>query len=61
MTNGLQNKRKLSPDEIREHLEYTKNGTVKNSLPNCILALDHDEKLQDLIQYNCFTERIDVT
>ena len=61
MTNRLQNKRKLSPKEIREYLEYTKNGTVKNTLPNCMLALENDEKLQDLIQYNSFTGRIDVT
>ena len=61
MTNRLQNKRKLSPKEIREYLEHTKNGTVKNTLPNCMLALENDEKLQDLIQYNSFTGRIDVT
>lgn len=61
MHSELKNIEKLSPEEVRKYLDYTEKGVVKNSFPNCLTILQKDEKLCNLIRYNCFTERIDVT
>ena len=61
MPNGSQNTVKMTPEEVRTFMDCTEKGTVKNTLPNCIIALQNDDKLRDLIRYNRFTGRIDVT
>ena len=61
MSNGSQNIGKMTPEEVRTYLDCTEKGTVKNTLQNCVTVLQKDEKLRDLIRYNSFTERIDVT
>ena len=61
MPNGSQNTVKMTPEEVRTFMDCTEKGTVKNTLQNCIIALQNDDRLRDLIRYNRFTGRIDVT
>lgn len=51
----------MTPEEVRTFMDCTEKGTVKNTLQNCITALQKDDKLRGLIRYNRFTQRIDVT
>ena len=39
-------------------LSLTKNGTVKQTISNCVVALRTDEKTQDMFRYNMLTDKI---
>lgn len=41
-------------------LSLTKNGTVKQTISNCVVALRTDEKTQDMFRYNMLTDKIEV-
>lgn len=47
-------------EEIRNSLERYKNGEIKNSFQNCIMALSFDSDLRGKFRRNLLTERIDL-
>ena len=47
-------------EEVRESLDSTDNGAVKNSIRNCLTVFQNDPKLEGAIRYNILTERIDI-
>lgn len=49
-----------SPAEVRELLDRTENGSVKNSIKNCLTVFRLDEVLHQSIRYNLFTEKTDI-
>lgn len=49
-----------SPAEIRERLDRTENGGIKNSIKNCLTVFRLDEVLHKSICYNLFTEKTDI-
>lgn len=49
-----------SPAEVRERLDRTENGGVKNSIKNCLTVFRLDEVLHQSIRYNLFTEKTDI-
>ena len=49
-----------SVEEIKESLEGTQKGSVKNSIRNCLTVFQHDPKLKDALRYNILTERTDI-
>lgn len=49
-----------SPSEVRERLDRTENGGVKNSIKNCLTGFRLDEVLHQSIRYNLFTEKTDI-
>lgn len=52
--------RPCSPAEVRERLDRTENGGVKNSIKNCLTVFRLDEVLHKSICYNLFTEKIEI-
>ena len=48
-------------EEIRNSLERYKNGEIKNSFQNCIMALSYDPDLRGKFCRNLLTERIDLS
>ena len=49
-----------TPTEVRERLDRTENGGVKNSIKNCLTAFRLDEVLHKSIRYNLFTEKTEI-
>ena len=49
-----------SSAEVRERLDRTENGGVKNSIKNCLTVFRLDEVLHQSIRYNLFTEKTDI-
>ena len=61
MNNDLQNTQtSMTVEEVRESLDSTDNGAVKNSIRNCLTVFQNDPKLEGAIRYNILTERIDI-
>ena len=61
MSNDLQNTQmSMTVEEVRGSLDSTDNGTVKNSIRNCLTVFQNDPKLEGAIRYNILTERIDI-
>ena len=50
----------MTVEEVRESLDSTDNGAVKNSIRNCLTVFQNDPKLEGAIRYNILTERIDI-
>ena len=50
----------LTVEEIREQLEMTQKGAVKNNRHNCKLILEHDPLLKDVFRHNILTEQTDI-
>lgn len=48
-------------EEIRNTLERYKNGEIKNSFQNCVMALSFDPDLRGKFRRNLLTERIDLS
>lgn len=46
--------------EIRDMLEMTDKGNVRNTIGNCLLVFQNDPVLHNAIRYNLLTERVDV-
>lgn len=51
----------LSPKEIKEQLDKTEKETVKQSIKNCMFALEHDPLLKGAIKRNELTCQVDLT
>lgn len=49
-----------SIEEVRGSLELTDNGSIKNSIRNCLTVFQYDPVLFEAISYNILTERIDI-
>lgn len=49
-----------SVEEIKESLEGTQKGSVKNSIRNCLTVFQHDPMLKGALRYNILTERTDI-
>ena len=47
-------------EEIREMLEGTQKGGVKNSIKNCLTVFQRDPLLRGAISYNILSERVDI-
>lgn len=47
-------------EEVRGSLDLTDNGSIKNSIENCLTVLENDPVLSGAICYNCLTERVDI-
>lgn len=47
-------------EEIRETLEGTQKGGVKNSIKNCLTVFQRDPLLRGAISYNILSERVDI-
>ena len=45
---------------IRDRLEITQKGAVKNNRHNCKLILEHDSLLKGVFRYNILTEQTDL-
>lgn len=61
MTNELQNSQpSQSVAEVRESLDLTENGAVRNSIKNCLTVFQNDPALYGAIRYNLLTERTDI-
>ena len=61
MSNDLQNTQtSMAVEAVRGSLDSTDNGTVKNSIRNCLTVFQNDPKLEGAIRYNILTERIDI-
>lgn len=50
----------LTVDEIRESLDSTAKGSVKNSIKNCVTVFRSDPLFKDAIKHNILTERTDI-
>ncbi len=50
----------LTVDEIREGLDSTAKGGVKNSIKNCVTVFRSDPLFKDAIKHNILTERTDI-
>ena len=50
----------MTVEAVRGSLDSTDNGTVKNSIRNCLTVFQNDPKLEGAIRYNILTERIDI-
>ena len=51
----------LTQEEIRENLDVTEKGKIRQSIQNCKYALEHDPYLQGAICRNEMTCQIDET
>ena len=61
MNNDLQNTQtSMTVEEVRESLDLTDKGAVKNSIRNCLTVFQNDPVLQGAVRYNILTERIDI-
>ena len=49
-----------SVEEVRECLEYTEKGSVRQSIKNMSIVLQKDPNLSGAFRYNLMTERIDI-
>lgn len=49
-----------SVEEIKEMLDYTIKGAVKNSRHNCKIILEHDPLLRNIFRYNILTGQVDI-
>jgi predicted P-loop ATPase len=49
-----------SPEEVRNMLEVTQKGGVKNTIKNCLTVFQRDPLLQEAIRYNVLTQRVDI-
>lgn len=49
-----------TPAEIRETLEGTQKGGVKNSIRNCLTVFQHDPLFRGALRLNLLTEQIDI-
>lgn len=47
-------------EEIREMLEGTQKGGVKNSIKNCLTVFQCDPLLRGAVSYNILSERVDI-
>lgn len=47
-------------EEIKEMLEGTQKGGVKNSIKNCLTVFQRDPLLRGAISYNILSERVDI-
>ena len=47
-------------EEIKEMLEGTQKGCVKNSIKNCLTVFQRDPLLRGAISYNILSERVDI-
>ena len=47
--------------EIRDSLEVTDKGVVKNTIGNYVTVFTQDPLLKDSIRFNLLTERIDIS
>lgn len=47
-------------EEIREMLEGTQKGGVKNSIKNCLTVFQHDPLLRGAVSLNLLSEQIDI-
>ena len=47
-------------EEIREMLEGTQKGGVKNSIKNCLIVFQRDPLLRGAVSYNILSERVDI-
>lgn len=47
-------------EEICGSLNLTDNGSIKNSVENCLTVLENDPVLSGAICYNCLTERVNI-
>ena len=47
-------------EEIREMLEGTQKGGVKNSIKNCLTVFQRDPLLRGAVSYNILSERVDI-
>ena len=50
----------MTVEEVRESLDLTDKGAVKNSIRNCLTVFQNDPVLQGAVRYNILTERIDI-
>ena len=50
----------LTQEEIRENLDVTEKGKIRQSIQNCKYALEHDPYLQGAICRNEMTCQIDI-
>ena len=46
--------------ELKEFLDQTQKGEMKQTLKNCVMVFRHDEKLYGKIRYNLMSQRVDV-
>ncbi len=49
-----------SVEEVRGSLILNENGSIKNSIKNCLTVLQSDPILSGAIRYNIMTERVDI-
>ena len=49
-----------TPEEIRETLEGTQKGGVKNSIRNCLTVFQRDPLFRGALRLNLLTEQIDI-
>lgn len=49
-----------SVEEVRGSLILNENGSIKNSIKNCLTVLQSDPVLSGAIRYNIMTERVDI-
>ena len=57
---GRTERTSLTVDEIREGLDSTAKGGVKNSIKNCVTVFRCDPLFKDAIKHNILTERTDI-
>ena len=50
----------LTPEEIRDNLEVTEKGRIRQSIQNCKYVLEHDSCLREAICRNEMTCQIDI-
>lgn len=50
----------MTVEEVRESLDLTDKGAIRNSIRNCLTVFQNDPYLQGAIRYNILTERIDI-
>ncbi|MCQ2530120.1 MAG: virulence-associated E family protein [Lachnospiraceae bacterium] len=54
-------KQELLPEEcVKEQLEYTEKGLVRQTISNCIIAIREDPMLKDAVRFNELSERVDI-
>ena len=50
----------MTVEEVRGSLDLTDNGSIRNSIRNCLTVFQNDPYLQGAVRYNILTERIDI-
>ena len=61
MNSELQNTQPtMTVEEVRGSLDLTDNGSIRNSIRNCLTVFQNDPYLQGAVRYNILTERIDI-